>query len=634
VGLAQPYLAILSIIGFAVAVTAITFTYLYVIDSLNKAPVLGVYAEALIDYYAGVVNLTIAIKHERGRPVEIHRLLFRTEKGELVVEREDLNQGYKQLADGSVLLITKIGLKNSSIPTGSTARLTLSAPLDLFLEGETYSGVLFFNEGTYPISFTPVPLTLLKPAGLYPLELHEPHYVEACKSLELLERITPLPNVTESFENGVLPAGWSYVGNWSVTSISNNGLLMGSNTGNEGLIGVSVSYYNADTGVETTLASTRVKLVSGASGRWGLAFYYEHRGKEKIVSISLNTTGYFELVSYSRVGKRIEVEILNSSRVLTGVSSSWFTILAMKECSGQECNITSYLYDESYSLVTVVSAPVLFEGLGGVHKLYIGVFVDDASAVFDDFVLISGVQIPPGPSYYSQVITVLNVPSGYFVELRDSNGFTVDSGVSTGGNVTLRATLLALGTGSSIVVRYPNNLECYRYIALGYIYPGDVYYLGTTSITVEILSGGRAANVSSEIALSSYYTLPSGRVVYNASGFSLVSLANNDVVAYNITVRARAADYGDLYAWIYLVNTTTTSVQVEISGGDVTNLQDPLVLGPGEHALVYVHGFTRRSEYEAEVPLLIEACTLVFSDLNYEYSCVCLKYPVKLALRN
>ncbi|MEM4487744.1 MAG: hypothetical protein QXK88_02945 [Desulfurococcaceae archaeon] len=142
-GISYPYLAILSTIAFIVVVTSVTFLYLYIIDQANKTPVLGVYAEAYLDSQDHI-NLVITIRHERGRAVELKKVVLNSENGTLTLTDFRGNEN-----------ISLIGCADGLIPTGGVCRLRLIFH-EGFMENTTYKGVVFLTEGTYPIAFTPV----------------------------------------------------------------------------------------------------------------------------------------------------------------------------------------------------------------------------------------------------------------------------------------------------------------------------------------------------------------------------------------------------------------------------------------------------------------------------------------------
>jgi hypothetical protein len=140
-GISQPYLAILSTMTFIAVVISVSFFYLYVLDQLNKTPVLGVYADSYADSYTNETVLYIVIRHERGRLVEVQKILLFNESSTITID--DFDE------------LTMLGCRNREIPAGGKCVITIRFPPGYFYENKTYQGIVYFNEGTYPIAFTP-----------------------------------------------------------------------------------------------------------------------------------------------------------------------------------------------------------------------------------------------------------------------------------------------------------------------------------------------------------------------------------------------------------------------------------------------------------------------------------------------
>ncbi|MEM1713498.1 MAG: hypothetical protein QXW36_03050 [Desulfurococcaceae archaeon] len=140
-GISQPYLAILSTMAFISIVVSLSFFYLYIIDQANKTPVLGVYADSRIDPDTNEITVYIVIRHERGRTVEIQRIMLINESS--VITIDNFNE--------TIIL----GCRNREIPAGGTCIITLKFPPGSFSENKTYQGLVYFNEGVYPVAFTP-----------------------------------------------------------------------------------------------------------------------------------------------------------------------------------------------------------------------------------------------------------------------------------------------------------------------------------------------------------------------------------------------------------------------------------------------------------------------------------------------
>lgn len=143
-GISQPYLAILSTMAFIAIVVSVSFLYLYIIDQANKAPILGVYADSYVDPNTNEIIVHVIIRHERGRVVEIQRVMLINESTTIIID--DLNEA------------TLLGCRDREVPAGGKCIITLRFPHGSFIENKTYQGLVYFNEGIYPVAFTPTRL--------------------------------------------------------------------------------------------------------------------------------------------------------------------------------------------------------------------------------------------------------------------------------------------------------------------------------------------------------------------------------------------------------------------------------------------------------------------------------------------
>jgi hypothetical protein len=139
--ISQPYLAILSTMVFIAVIISVSFIYLYIIDQANRIPVLGVYADSYIDSDTNETVILIVVRHERGRLVEIQRILLFNDSSTIIID--DFDE------------LTMHGCRNREIPAGGKCTIILRFPLGVFYENKTYQGIVYLNEGIYPIAFTP-----------------------------------------------------------------------------------------------------------------------------------------------------------------------------------------------------------------------------------------------------------------------------------------------------------------------------------------------------------------------------------------------------------------------------------------------------------------------------------------------
>lgn len=141
-GISYPYLAILSTMAFIAVIISTALVYLYIVDQVNRVPVVGVYAESYVEE-TGVVVI-INIRHERGRPVELLRIQLFPGEEQVIVE------------DFSSSNIVVEGCQGKKVPVGGLCKIVLKFPQGVFEENETYQGLVFLTEGTYPVAFTPI----------------------------------------------------------------------------------------------------------------------------------------------------------------------------------------------------------------------------------------------------------------------------------------------------------------------------------------------------------------------------------------------------------------------------------------------------------------------------------------------
>jgi len=154
VGVEHPYLAILATIAFMGVVISSIFLYVYVVDQVNKSPVLGVYAEA---YTANdsVAEVLIKIRHERGNPVEIQQIIVYAGKNTITISGSEI---------GSNPSIGVEGCNGNVVIPGSICVIKFNVSLPSL--NAMYQGLVFLSEGTYPIAFIPINKTTLAPPAV------------------------------------------------------------------------------------------------------------------------------------------------------------------------------------------------------------------------------------------------------------------------------------------------------------------------------------------------------------------------------------------------------------------------------------------------------------------------------------
>lgn len=342
-GISHPYLAILSAIAFIIVVTSISLLYLYIIDQANKTPILGVYAEAFVDPLTGEVTVSITIRHERGKPVEITRIQLFNETSAVVIDNFTNSE--------HVMLL---GCINTLIPPGGTCRVSLRFPREIFEENKTYRGVVFFSEGTYPVAFTPIKQAILQPPQ-----------ISACSTLRNTTRfITELLYFTSLEGN---------LAEWSSGDLRYD---------NETL---KLSYLKRD--IYSALLSGKRLWVSTKiyglpiSARKGviLAGFSE----TSLESTQLSEIYEFSIKENTALIRKLEIrgELASSSAILSSAyiynfnSREWYTIVVnvLRSESDGEMHFHMWVYDKSGILVASLQANVSTQ----IQNWYIGVCIGE-----------------------------------------------------------------------------------------------------------------------------------------------------------------------------------------------------------------------------------------------------------------
>lgn len=608
-GISHPYLAILATIAFIGVVISVFSLFLYIVDQVNKTPILGVYAEAYTNYDKSVY-VTITIEHKRGKPAEIKSILLFNETSSIALE--DLENS------GFILLNS---CRGRYVYVGGICKISLLFPPGIFYENKIYSGLVVFNEGSYPIAFTPMKPLEQPPKVVYPLIFRESPYVATCENIELKDDGVRA-NISEGFSNRDLPKGWVSVpqNSWVVE----DGVLKGVDEGGEGIFNTSLFYYSdLDIDKYTSTISLRMKLYSEGIGeykRWGLALYAQQL-YQQLIAFSVNTSGYIEVARYwieHRSGETIS-ETLYALPLSFDTKDNWLTLVVNVNCNGLECSIKGHIYDNTYNYIGS-TAPITIsfsDSQGEEHSMFMGVFADNVVAVFDDFIAYVGVKP-------LNTITITDVPVNYIVELRDSSGNLVSVNRSRVGNVPLNIPSIGLGDGSLIVIRYPypyNELTCLEHRASGFIFGGSVLALNVDAVNVTLYHGGLAADISTPISSSSA-----------ESGVLPLAIANYANESYLTTLKLASVSADNMVIKIYLVNSTYTSKPIAIlSGLALDDSTNELIIKPNDIAYLYLSGSIYDLNRGAFLKLVMRAC--LSSDIPWISKIACLEYPIIVKFR-
>jgi hypothetical protein len=159
VGVEYPYLAILAVIAFTMAVSGLIYFFINTYTEALKTPILSTYAQACYTL-DNKSYLEVVIKHERGLIVNLQRIEVYSDSGAVVYTPGE------SLAD---INVTMEGFDRRLGP-GQVGYVKMSFPSGYFTPNKTYSGVVLFDAGNTVFTFQvvkcpfityPYPTTLL-----------------------------------------------------------------------------------------------------------------------------------------------------------------------------------------------------------------------------------------------------------------------------------------------------------------------------------------------------------------------------------------------------------------------------------------------------------------------------------------
>lgn len=377
-GISHPAMAIIAVILFVSIVSAVSLVYIYVLNETTATPVLNVYAEAYYDNSTGSVVVVLNVKHVRGRAVELSQVNFWSEKGLVVLGKQEI------LSNATVT-----GCSSLLVLPGSTCSIALEFEAGMFLENKTYQGFVVFSEGTYPVAFTPVRRALLVPPIPLRPQLPLPPGVEP----PIIYSYT----FYTDFDNYFLRWINCSVVNQTCPGYTGSGLCL-----SEYGSGVGVYYVDWDLSrddIYNVTSSVKFKLQNG-TGYYGLIYIRTSPGEKQKCNLH---DGYGVVVNISR--RTLEVikcdftppvwkcSVLNSSGILaTFDPREWHVLVVSYALVDNDLNISASLLSMLGKAIANITHSV--GNIGGQPIRYAGFVLNEVSVVVDDFVVITNLEKP------------------------------------------------------------------------------------------------------------------------------------------------------------------------------------------------------------------------------------------------
>jgi len=477
VGISHPYLAILSVMVFIAVVTGVSFLYLHVVDQVNRAPVLGVYADAQIDPASRTITLRINIKHERGRPVEIVQALLYGEQQLVVMFGNDTCYviGVNEAA------CNVLGLKGKALLPGGTGVVEVGLPMGsgYFVENKTYQGVVVFSEGSYPIAFTPVNIPRPLTTRQYPLTLIPVSPQETPSQQCAINRTSRGSIVFTDFESYPVP-GWTSLGGSYSTGPGYTGNALYIVDNGAGVAGASQYYFNASLSSYPSLWVS-VKVLGGGNNsnpnrqdyRHGVVLFDSSRANFYLVYVAYDPSGgdrdpllaepYYGLVIAKYYNRRWF--LLSRTSSLPIKPDGWYTIVVNYMAVSDGLRIYAWLYDEDGNPVGGAgSYPLSYtDSSNYFNPAYVGVYAEDlggrqagADGAFDDMVIST---VDPRYVYFAGLLPNTTVE---LWDLHYAKGLAFNATASGYALEVYVVRDVVIGTGGivSINVSFPDGMTC------------------------------------------------------------------------------------------------------------------------------------------------------------------------------
>ncbi|MEM3763331.1 MAG: hypothetical protein QW721_02855, partial [Desulfurococcaceae archaeon] len=511
--------------------------------------------------------------------------------------------------------------------------IVLPAVNEYFVENKTYQGLVFFNEGTYPVAFTPVrQVAYIPPAPVLPVSFTDPlHYVTFVNLNRTARRGISYINYTDfdmnkhGWRNFTYPRTGVPSVNLTVNvteGYSGYGTLLG-----ETSVGNAIGVYLLDLDLRdntTVLTSYRFKWVNG-TGSFGIMYiltsqpppHSADQGIAVVVNVTrasdLNITVKLDIAQFSRLDPFLSWSIIGSSVEVNISVDKWYLLFVNYTLTDRALLVRAYLTGEDprVTLVSVTSTAFLPPGL---PRRFIGVVFNETCIVVDDVLVMWGPVLP---------VTVGGLPVGeyYTVALYDPRGVEVARASTSLGSVNLSIAPFGLSAGSRIVVYYPSGLRSLVYNSTDAVLPGDVFNATYSYLNATFGRLRGSASVSAAVSNRS--------IVY--TGFTPVGVVNHDNTTHNLTLRISVETF-NLHGNISLVSydpTTGTHVvlgtievnQTHSSGFISTVLEVNMVIYL--YFTVYIDGV------ESMVKATVHSCALENGRETY-----CILLPLSITLRS
>jgi hypothetical protein len=360
--------------------------------------------------------------------------------------------------------------------------------------------------------------------------------------------------------------------------------------------------------------TTKLKYVSSNPYvYYGLALINAQRNR--LYEISIEEGGYLDIWSYN-------VEAANNWRLLAQASitnfnlNNWYVLVVFYVMTSSYLSIQAFLYDTNGNLVAQASANS--SSSRRFIPAYIGLEIDDGSALYDDFEIATSDL---------RVINFNSLQSGMQVQIIDNLNNLVAQGTASTSSLTLNVIsdiVGGTGTDGRIIIKYPNGINCliFNNPTSDAILGGDTYSLATSTMTITIDSTKTSANETFYVAGSlNYFT----QTIF----LNITVIDTNNYYASLILNQTASTISSNFNANITLVNRNNfKSTNITILNGVVTSSTTSEIVVFSSNNYIFISARYSATGLSSTLVLILQYCTL------QNYSGACVQYTIRLIINS
>lgn len=403
--------------------------------------------------------------------------------------------------------------------------------------------------------------------------------------------------------------GWTNMGGTWSSQPGYKGYSVQGADNNQGIGRASQYYYNTSLANYTSLWAS-VKTMRQAGNNWyGLALI--NSGLDRLYEVAIHRAGGTINIRSYNVESQNDWYQLASATITSYKPANWYVIVLNYIVTGSAVNFYVWVYDTNGTQVAYVTAS---SSSNWFTPAYIGIVVDRATAIFDDFIISTD---DPRSLLFSSL-----PGAGYGIEVVNDLGTVVNSTVSSSTSASLGVVpdiVVGTGTDGKINIYRPSGDVCLSYASPDSILGGDSYTLSTGSIVSSV--GPNSTSATASVPVSGSGTTASHALALRISNIDAKPYYARLILDSSSSISASLT----LNVTISLSPTASAFPPIQIvSGAPTTWATGWVTLTPGQTAYIYLSGYHSSAPSSSTLNLLLQYCSAP-GEMG-----ACVYYPVTL----